>query len=244
MAVGTNLAALLVMLRAEARLTQSVAAGLNADLSHRVLLARHQDDLWLARDWKHLQITRDLATQSGERLYAWPSDLSFERAVTARVKWSSQWIDLAPEITERNYNEMDPDLNVMSDPPRSWDLAEGNVLELWPMPAASGTVVRLIGTKALPALVADADTAVLDDRLIVLFAAAELLALQKAPDAAAKLAAAQRRLLALAGLASKKKSFSYLGGQQRGFGGRMTSRLDVTRGRGVVSWDGGGNWAE
>ena len=128
MAVGTNLAALLVMLRAEARLTQSVAAGLNADPSHRVLLARWQDDLWLSRDWKHLQIDRDVTTAAGTRYYAWPTDLSFERAVTAQTKWSGQWRQLADGITEANYNELDPELGISQDPPRSWDLAEGNML--------------------------------------------------------------------------------------------------------------------
>ena len=244
MALGTNLAALLVMLRAEARLTQSVAAGLNADPTHRTMLARVQDDLWLARDWKHLQVSRDLSTQAGVRYYAWPADLAYDRAVTARVKWSQLWIDLAPGITEAHYNEIDPDLLVVQDPTRAWDLAEGNMLELWPIPATDGISIRLTGTKALPPLVADSDTAVLDDRLIVMFAAAELLALQKAPDAPAKLAAARTRLLALAGNDSKSKVVSMLSGQRRGFGGDVRSTLTVTQGRGSMTWDGGGRWAE
>lgn len=245
MALGTTLAGLLVMLRAEARLSQSVAAGINNDLTLRTLLARHQDNLWLARDWKHLEVSRDIETQGGTRLYTWPSDLSFDRAVVAKVKWSGQWMDLSFGINEPDYNEMDPDLGTEQDPARRWDFAEGDKMEMWPTPATDGTIVRLVGTKALPPLVADGDTAILDDRLIVLFAAAELLALQKAPDAQAKLSAANMRLLALSGRQAKRKVHSMLAGQRRGFGHGGGTELRVINGRGsAVTWDGSGLWGE
>lgn len=246
MALGANLAGLLGMLRAEARLTQNVGAGLNADITHRVLLARHQDDLWMLEGWKHLEVSRDITTDAGVRLYTWPVDLAFDRAVSVKAKWSSLWIDLSGGIDERHYNEVDPEQDSRQDPVRAWDLAEGNVLELWPLPASTGTMVRLTGTKALPPLVADSDVAIMDDRLIVLYAAAELLALQKAPDAPAKLAAANRRLLALRGNMNKNKVRSFLAGQGRGFGGvRPSSELRIIGGRGSIgAWDGPVEWAE
>jgi hypothetical protein len=242
MALGTNLATLLGMLRAEARLTQSVAAGLNADQTHRVLLARHQDDLWTNFDWKHLLVDRDVVMQSGVRLYAFPADLSYDRTHRAQVKWGYQWRDLTDGVDESHYNQIDPDLGATQDPPMAWDLREGNVLEVWPTPATDGTVLRLTGTLALPPLVADSDTAILDDRLIVLLAAAEILAVQKAPDAQAKQTAAQRRLLALRGNASKMRRASFLNGQRRGFGGAVGSRMEVVKGRGSITWDSGGTW--
>lgn len=64
-------------------------------------------------------------------------------------------------------------------------------IEAWPIPASSANHLQFKGIKKFVRLVADADPCLLDDMLVVAFAAAELAAGQEAADAGAKLQAAQ-----------------------------------------------------
>lgn len=241
MSTGTNLAELLRRVRAEARHSVNAGAGLNADSTIREMIARVQRVEWMSFHWRHLRVRREITTAEGQYLYDWPSDLAYDRVVYGFVLWGQTWQRLEPGIGEGDYNSRAE--GEVQDPPRRWDYREGNQLELWPTPATAMTV-RLWGIKALPPLVADADTAVLDDDLIVLLAAAELLAQQKAPDAQAKLTSANRVRAALLGNSNKNKVGSFLAGQRRGFSTSGGSRLEVVRGVGSVQWDGSGVWAE
>jgi hypothetical protein len=193
MAFGTTLAQLLVMLKGEARLTQSTAAGLNADMTLRTLLRRVQSDLWLDHDWGHLKVFRDVLTQAGGRYYAFPADLDQLRIASVSQKWNNLWRPIGYGVSEAEYNLFDPEQNRRTDPVLKWQLTEGNLIELWPLPATDNIAVRLRGLKVLGPLVADADTAALDDILIVLIAAAEMLASSGAKDAKAKVEAATAR---------------------------------------------------
>lgn len=239
MAYGTSLAELLVKTRAEARHSANAGAGLNSDATLRQMLSRIQETEYLERDWRHMRVRRDISTVADERIYDWPADLAFDRATHAWVQWGNEWRLLSPGIDESHYNHLAP--GVKQDPPRQWDRTEDNKIELWPTPATAMTF-RLCGIKSLSPLVADGDTADLDDVLLYLLAAAELLALQKAPDAGAKLTAANRRRNALIGSGDKKRSYSFLSGQMRGFGGRVGSRLHVVNGQGSITWDGSAVW--
>lgn len=241
MPTGTNLAELLRRLRAEARHARNAGAGLNADDTLREMLARIQRTEWLDRAWRHMRVRREITTAEGQYLYDWPADLAFDRVVYGFVLWGNSWCPLAPGIGEAEYNIREEGEG--QDPPKRWDYREGNKLELWPAPLTAMTV-RLWGIKTLGPLVADDDTADLDDDLLVLLGAAELLAQQKAPDAPAKLAAANRIRTALLGNASKARVGSFLAGQRRGFNAAGGSRLEVVRGVGSVQWDGTGVWAE
>lgn len=85
------------------------------------------------------------------------------------------------------------------DPIRNWEIRDnpetGNdEIEVWPVPSATDTLY-LPGKKALSALSADSDTADLDDMLIVITLAAEILARSKMKDAEAKASMAQRRYI-------------------------------------------------
>ena len=85
-----------------------------------------------------------------------------------------------------------------SDPPIRWDLLEDDetdaeAIEIWPVPATSDAELWLVGKRALGDLLVDADTALLDDQLLYLTAAAELLARSKKADAQTKAVAAARR---------------------------------------------------
>ncbi len=85
-----------------------------------------------------------------------------------------------------------------SDPPSRWELLEDDetnavAIEVWPVPASSDAELWLVGKRALGDLLVDADTALLDDQLLILTAAAELLVKAKKQDAQAKAIAAGRR---------------------------------------------------
>lgn len=87
-----------------------------------------------------------------------------------------------------------------SDPPEGWELLEDDetdaeAIEIWPVPSSSDAELWLVGKRALGDLLVDADTALLDDQLLVLTAAAELLVKSKKADAQVKAVAAGRRYL-------------------------------------------------
>lgn len=87
-----------------------------------------------------------------------------------------------------------------SDPAANWELREDDetdaeAIEVWPVPASSASQLWLVGKRSLPDLLADADVALLDDQLLVLTAAAEILAKRKKADAQVKAIAAGRRYL-------------------------------------------------
>lgn len=194
MALGTNLAGLLVMLRAEARLTQTVSAGLNSDPTLRQLIKRTQDTLWLENDWPHLRVFRDITTEAGQRYYDPPADMDFNRIFKVEQKWNNLWREVTYGIGEHEYNLYDPDMDRRTDPVIRWMLTEDQKIELWPLAATSAIPIRFRGVKTIPLLVADSDVAALDDELIVLLAAAEVLTSTKALDAKAKLNAATSRM--------------------------------------------------
>ena len=100
-----------------------------------------------------------------------------------------------------------------------------------PVPNSDGMTLRVEGQAPLNPLVADTDTCIIDSKAIVLFAAAELLAVQKSEAAPMKLTKAQnylRRLLADQG-ADKRSNYN-MGGSRR-FG------TDPDKGRGVPYLD-------
>ncbi len=91
-----------------------------------------------------------------------------------------------------------------ADPVRKWDILEEidytgaavTKIEVLPVPETADTLV-LIGKRSLSALAVDADTADLDDQLIVRTVAAEMTAREKKRDSEAHSAAAQARFTRL-----------------------------------------------
>ena len=92
------------------------------------------------------------------------------------------------------YAAYDSDADERSDPTMLWDerwTGSATQIEVWPIPSSNDMTMRMLSLRPLPALTSNDDTAALDDRLITLYAAAELLAGRDAKDARLKLAAAQ-----------------------------------------------------
>lgn len=212
MARGTQLSALVDMLRAEIGASTNVAMGVNALPQLKQTLNRTQQRLWAEFDWPFAYIERDEPMVNGERYYAFDNDIDFDRIVCAHVKWSDTWRSMEYGIGPGEYNRSDPEDNEKEDPVTNWRHYEGNQFEVWPVPASNDSVIRFKAIKKLPNMVNDSDVALLDDNLIVLFAAAEFLAKAKSEDAAAKLQSAQALYVTLKGNGIKTGVFTLGGG--------------------------------
>lgn len=215
MARGTMLTELREMLRAEIGASSSVAMGVNTVNQYDHILRRTQDRLWAEHNWEFGSIDRDENLIAGERYYAFDADIDFDRITEAHVKWNGVWHPIEYGIGENHYNAHDSDEDERQDPVLRWDHHEDNQFEVWPIPLTA-CPLRFRAYRKLPALISPSDTAYLDDNLIVLYAAAELLARSGANDAPSKLAQAQTIFNKLKGQTLKKDRFIFGGGISRG----------------------------
>lgn len=212
MARGTQLSALVDQLRAEIGASTNVSMGVNALPQLKQILRRTQERLWADFEWPFAFIERDEPMLNGQRYYAFDNDIDFDRISRADVKWADTWRPLCYGIGAEQYNSSDSDAGEKEDPVTHWRHHEGNMFEVWPIPASDDSKIRFKAIKKLPALISDSDVALLDDNLIVLFAAAELLAKAKADDAPAKLQSAQSHYVKLKGNGIKTDVFVLGGG--------------------------------
>lgn len=214
MARGTTLGQLVTMLRAECAHATSAALGQNTLPRMQQVLRRTQEFLWNDYVWPHLRAVREEVLQAGQRYYSWPADLSFDRVIpSVDVRHDDTWRPVCYGIDTCDYNANDPELDERDDPVRKWQVYEDEQFEVWPLPATNGTRLRFTGIKKLRPLIADSDRADLDDQLIVLFAAAEILAKQRGGDAEAKRALAAQLYKQLKGQQSKATMFVMGGGR-------------------------------
>jgi hypothetical protein len=220
MARNQTLLTLLQDLRSELRLSGNPAHNSSVRDSHVRLLQRVQESLWEELDWPFLRVERFMAVQAGQRFYDPPADMSLDRVEDIYFKDGDIWHRVQNGIFEMNYNAWDSRLDERSWPVERWRVYEDLQVELWPIPAENGDpatqhgFLKFEGIRKLRPLVADDDRADLDDQLIVLYAAAELLAARGAEDAPIKLAAAERRKRSLTASFTKIKTFSLGGGDE------------------------------
>ena len=221
MARGTSLAVLINDLRAEVghSLLPSLGKATRDVLINQ--LQRVQRRLWDDYNWNFLKVRRDLSINAGQRYYDLPSDIVFERITRVETKHGDNWSKLMYGIGADEYNQYDSDAGERSSPVRRYDNYENNQIEFYPVPAnnsqPNGTdSVRIHGIRNLTPLVAEADTADLDDQLIVLFAASEILARQKQADAQQKLAQASAHYARLKARNAKTETFVIGGGEPEG----------------------------
>ena len=145
--------------------------------------------------------------------------LSIEKA---EFKHGDYWTKLDYGIGARQYNQFDSDRGITSYPVQNYDAHENNQIEIWPIPtndSVSSTkqgMLRFHGIKNLGGLINETDTADLDDQLIILYAAAEMLARQKQADSQNKLAQAQAHYARLKARLSKTETFVIGGGEPEG----------------------------
>jgi hypothetical protein len=213
-------------LRAEVGHSLATAQGVNQVETIKYLLQRTQEELWTAFTWPELSVRIDTPLMPGQFLYPFPAAFTFDQV---RSAWSSrpgdtEWGEVGYGIEE---DRIEPGGNNSrrADPITIWDVENsgGTVqFRVWPTPDTSGGYIRFKGNRSLAPFLADSDVSTLDDNVIVLFAASEILARAKAEDADLKQQKAQRHLLKLLGSkVSAKMRVSTLGGGAPALRGRV-----------------------
>ena len=179
--------------RAECRLSMNAAHNTQDAARQIIVLQRTQEWLWRDFDWPHLRVDRFIDLQAGQRYYDMPEDLDIDRIQRVAVRHDRVYCDLRAGIDEAQYAAHDSDLDQRAWPVRRWQLTEDEMLEVWPIPDSNFDPssldgrLKITGIRQLKPFVAESDRADLDDRLIVLYAAAEYLASKNSDDAQLKL---------------------------------------------------------
>jgi hypothetical protein len=247
MPLGVTLLDLRRELRAETGTSLNPAQGVQAQGSMDVVLDRQQRELWDAYNWQHLKMWVDKPLAMNQAIYDYPDELKFDQVVRLWIASSpsAAWKALAYGI-RANMIQLGP---VRTGTPVRWrNVATVDTsgaqpvtdpvgqIELLPVPASDEMTLRFEGQAPLSPLTADGDKCIIDSKAIVLFAAAEILAVQKSEGAPMKLTKAQnylRRLLQDQG-ADKRTNYN-MGGRYRGGidpdkGGRMVPYIDYIPG--------------
>ena len=173
---GTQFSVLQSRLRSELQRSNSVAVGVDDLPSLKETLNHQYNLLYLSRDWAHLRKVFSKTLSAGTRYYDPPTGLNTERVEQVAVEWSNHPYDVLMGIGFDEYAQFDSDSDERSDPVRKWDVRWTGTtqIEVWPLPTAEDQTLRLRGIQDAPRLVNDTDPCLLDDNVVVLHAAAEL----------------------------------------------------------------------
>lgn len=214
MARNVTLEQLLRDLRAEARLSLNPAHNKQIRDTHVIMLQRTQERLWDDFNWPHLRAERNQACQAGQRYIQAPDDMTTERLEKIEFRDGDIWCEMRVGVGARQYNIWDSEQDQRSWPVERWQIREDELIEVWPIPGDDADpnglngYYKFTGIRNLKPLVDDSDRADLDDRMIVLYTAAEILAASGAKDAAMKLSMADKRYARLRGQLLPRRKFS------------------------------------
>lgn len=237
MARGVTLGELVTKLRIAARLDPNPALSKNVAPLMEQTLRDTQERLYDEFDWPFLKVQRDKELSAGERYYDVPTDMNLERIIAVDVRVGNEWRPVERGIPLDCYSAVDSDADDRRDPVERWDVIDtgsGEQLEVWPIPSTNGDALRISGIRKLKPLIVQSATADLDDQLIVLFSAAEMLALKDKDAAKLKLQQGSKRLSTLEGRVTKKRANGFV------LGGSDTERERPRRGPAIVAVQPGG----
>lgn len=201
MPVGTQFSSLVIDLRAELRRSTDVSVGVDdLDSLKRVINGTYRR-LAAKYDWPHLRKVFDKITlNAGQRYYDYPTYFDPDNVDQSVVWLGSMNMPIKKGIELESYSFLDPANDQRADPALAWDTAFTGTttqIEVWPIPASSSYTMQFSGLMKVSKLVTDSDVCLLDDDLVVGFAAARLLKSQKSADAEYVLAEAGDHLLTL-----------------------------------------------
>lgn len=210
MALGTTLSELVRMVREEAGHSTNPAVGSQTADPIRQRIRRTYRRLHTGWEWPHLVVERDEELLAGQRFYSFEPGIDPLRIqqVWTKEAGSDLWrpVEYGIGIGALNHYDSDAD-NERADPVRRWQRAEDNQYEVWPTPLKEGSILRMRGIAKPKELVADNDIVDIDDDLIALFVAGELLTRQKDPEAQLKLEQAAQHQLRLRAQTSGRATF-------------------------------------
>jgi hypothetical protein len=193
---GQQLTRLISQLRAELGRSTNVSVGVDDAQILIHTLQRTQETLYDDFDWPHLRYdTGSITLQAGQRYYDIPDNLNYDRIESAWVRLNGLPIPFRRGIDPNCYAAFDSEADVRASPAQRWDIRsvdDKEQIEVWPIPNDSSNAMQFIGIRNLRPLVDGSDVTDLDDRLIVLFAAADLLEKQEAGSGRLKLSQAQQ----------------------------------------------------
>ena len=227
MALNVPLSQLRLDLRAETGQSMNISQGVQAQQNQDYLINRQQEELYNAYEWPHLRYWTDIPVASGQQIYNYPPTLPFD--LINRIYWApvntSNWkmlrhgihaFDVRPlqqqsgsPLRWGNFLTVDPTAVTPTNPVGQ--------LMLLPIPNVDGTL-RVSGQAPLSPMIADSDLCIIDSKAIVMFAAVELLATQKAEVAQLKLTKAQQYIKRLRAQQGADKRANYnMGGSRRDY---------------------------
>lgn len=196
MAIGTQFLPIYTDLRAEVRRSTTVSVGVD-DLPYLKRVVNHvYRALVVDYEWSHLGVVPDrIDMQAGQRIYDFPSELDFD-GITEAVCWTGGTnVPIEKGIGFAEYAAIDSESDSRQDPVQRYDLRFSGTsvqFEAWPVPATTDEIsVQFKGNYKLARLVNDTDKLWIDDELVLLFSAAEVLKADDAKDADSKLQLAQ-----------------------------------------------------
>lgn len=195
---GRQFLQLLDDLRDELDINSDPAVGSSATPGLKRALKRNYQTLYDSYDWPHLrQVFERITLNAGQRYYDFPEEMDYDKLEVAANWWGGMPHPMTRGIGFDEYSVTDSDNDERSDPVTHWDVrrVDGKeMMEVWPIPSGTGQAIQFIGKTKFKPLVDDNDICLLDDELVLLYAAADRLPAKKRGDFNMKIAAAQARL--------------------------------------------------
>lgn len=191
-------AQLVTALRAELERSTDPAAGV-ADLpTLKQVIARNYEATYQDYDWPHLTTIFDkIPLNAGQRYYDFPDDCDYDDIEQIVVWWNAQPVPIERGIGFEEYATYDSEEGATSDPIVKWDVRSTDTheqMEVWPIPGSNEQSLQIRGQRKFEPLVNDEDLCRIDDQIVVLASAVELLPAKSRTAVQAKLAAAQSRI--------------------------------------------------
>lgn len=186
MARGKSFISLIVDLRNELGRADDTAIGGDDLPSLKRTLNRVYETLWDEYDWPHLRGVRDKITlAAGTQFYDVPVEIDIEGIESVHVWWGGIAHPMIRGITMADYNSYDSTTSERAEPALKYDIRDVDgtpEIEVWPIPVTSAQELQIVGRRKFARMVADANLCLLDDQMVVLFSAAQILKRQKSMD--------------------------------------------------------------
>lgn len=186
--------------RAEARLSTNTTRGTDHLEYIKQIIKRNYEALADNYTWQHLRLSFSAGTKTlnaGQRFYDFPTTLNIGKIEKVSALNSGvEWVELEYGIGADEMNQFDSEADERCDPPLRWDFESVQQFEIWPIPLTAGSA-NFKGQRKISRLETEDSLLDMDDILVTLYSAGEMLMGTKQSDAEAKLAAAKDRLLQL-----------------------------------------------